>query len=62
MSSIVKDIGCRQAYDILQSRKPRATGGGLWGFRFWPHYGAGAPSGGTRIGESERRAQEPRAA
>jgi hypothetical protein len=25
-------------YDILQSRKPRATGGELWGFRFRPGF------------------------
>jgi hypothetical protein len=30
----VKEIGHRQVYDILQSRKPRATGGDLWGKRF----------------------------
>ena len=33
MSKCVKDIGHRQVYDILQGRKPRATGGGLWGFQ-----------------------------
>jgi len=27
MSVYVKEIGHRQVYDILQSRKPRATGG-----------------------------------
>jgi hypothetical protein len=35
MSDIVKEIGRRQAYDILQSREPRATRGDLWGFRFF---------------------------
>ena len=35
-SEIVKEIGHRQVYDILQGRKPRATGGELWGFRVWP--------------------------
>ena len=38
MTAVVKDIGCRQAYDILQSRKPRATSADLWGFRFSPRY------------------------
>ena len=35
----VKEIGHRQVYDILQSRKPRAASGRLWGKRFaggWP--------------------------
>ncbi len=36
MATSVKDIGHRQMYDILQSRKPRVTGGELWGFRVWP--------------------------
>ncbi len=35
-TAFVKDIGHRQMYDILQSRKPRVTGGELWGFRVWP--------------------------
>jgi len=30
----VKEIGHRQVYDILQSRKPRASGADLWVFRF----------------------------
>ena len=41
MSLCVKDIGHRQVYDILQSRKPRATGGDLWVFRVWPRCEAG---------------------
>ena len=49
-SSSVKDIGRRLAYDILHSRKPRATGGELWVFRVSAGCGAGAPVGGTRIG------------
>ncbi len=32
MTGCVKEIGHRQVYDILQSRKPRATRGELWGF------------------------------
>ena len=38
----VKEIGHRQVYDILQSRKPRATDAGLWGFRFSPWFEARA--------------------
>jgi hypothetical protein len=38
----VKEIGHRQVYDFLQSRKPRAPGGELWGKRFWPGRPAGA--------------------
>jgi len=34
MSLYVKEIGHREVYDILQSRKPRAARGELWGFRF----------------------------
>ena len=33
MSYSVNEIGHRQVYDILQSRKPRARRGDLWGFR-----------------------------
>ena len=32
LTGIVKGIGHRQMYDILQSRKPRATRGALWVF------------------------------
>lgn len=57
MTGCVKEIGHRQVYDFLQSRKPRATGGGLWGKRFscgWPTGAAGGemrsdvPEGGNR--------------
>ena len=34
-AEIVKEIRHRQVYDFLQGRKPRATGDGLWGKRFW---------------------------
>ncbi len=50
MATCVKDIGRRLAYDILHSRKPRATGGDLWVFRVSAGCGAGARAGGTRIG------------
>ena len=36
MTGYVKEIGHREVYDILQSRKPRAADAGLWGFRFSP--------------------------
>ena len=41
-SGIVKEIGHRQVYDFLQSRKPRAADAGLWGFRFSPWFEARA--------------------
>lgn len=39
MSDPVKDIGCRQAYDILQSRKPRAACADYGDFGFRPDVG-----------------------
>jgi hypothetical protein len=42
MSGYVKEIGHRQVYDILQSRKPRAADAGLWGFWFLPWFEAWA--------------------
>ena len=50
----MKDIGRRLAYDILHSRKPRATGGDLWVFRFQPvaeraHRLAGRASAGRDV-------------
>ena len=50
MSTCVKEIGHRQVYDILQSRKPRATGGGLWIFRVRPDYKTGAAAARTCVG------------
>ena len=48
MAGIVKEIGYRQVYDILQSRKPRALDADLWVFRF----SAAGPRGGySRHGE-----------
>ena len=47
----VKDIGHRQVYDILQSRKPRATGGELWGFRLSPYCEGRAAAIGMPISE-----------
>lgn len=52
MSAIVKEIGHRQVYDILQSRKPRASGDGLWGKRFSDGWLAGATAGGVSSGGS----------
>ena len=43
----MKDIGHRQVYDILQGRKPRAAGSGLWGFRF----SGDRPASGTAAGK-----------
>lgn len=53
MTAIVKEIGRGQVYDILHSRKPRATGGNLRGKRFSGDWLAGSlagvlPCGGTR--------------
>ena len=55
MTETVKDIGHRQMYDILQGRKPRATGGDLWVFRVWPRCEArttlvGMPNSGRQDG------------
>jgi hypothetical protein len=36
MAGHVKEIGHRQVYDFLQSKKPRAASGNLWGFRVLP--------------------------
>lgn len=47
MSAIVKEIGHRQVYDILQSRKPRAAGDDLWGKRFSGGWLTDATAGGT---------------
>ena len=46
----VKDIGHREVYDILQSRKPRSTIGGLWGKRFLAGLRAGVTVGDLRVG------------
>ncbi len=47
MSDCVKEIRHRQVYDFLQSRKPRATGDDLWGFRVLVRWGACATVVGT---------------
>ena len=34
MTGMLKGFGCRQAYESLSCRNPRAAGGELWGFVF----------------------------
>lgn len=58
MAGIVKDIGHRQMYDILQSRKPRAARGELWGFRVEPGSAARVPAVETRIGGQDHGPEE----
>ena len=50
----MKEIGHREVYDILQSRKPRAADASLWGFRFSPWFDARATAAQAGICGLER--------
>lgn len=62
MTASVKEIRHRQMYDILQSRKPRATGAGLWGKRFSGGWPVGVMSGGINGVRPRRGTRQERAA
>ena len=55
-AAMVKGFGCRQAYESLSCRNPRATVDGYGDFDVWPMSTmARSPLGSARVGADRRR-------